>query len=125
MGWVTTRGPHTTPTRSPTATAVSVARSLRLSRPLSATRINAAPCSRLQRAHDLQHIARARFGELPDDRAVGEKQNAIGDLRTARIVRHHHDRLAVLPRRVAQQLEDLAAGLRVKIARGLIGEQDR
>src|SRR2546428_1176111 len=34
-------------------------------------------------------------------------------------------RSAVLLRRVAQQLEDLAAGLRVEIARGLIGEQDR
>jgi hypothetical protein len=45
--------------------------------------------------------------------------------RRARVVRDHHDRLAVARDRLAQQLEDLAARLRVEVAGRLVGEDDR
>ena len=41
------------------------------------------------------------------------------------VVRHHHGRLPVGVHRLAHQLEDLTAGLRVEVAGRLVGEQDR
>ena len=55
---------------------------------------------------------------------VGEVEHAVGDRGGARLVRDHHDRLAELLDRVAQELEDLGAGRRVEVAGGLVGEHD-
>ena len=44
--------------------------------------------------------------------------------RGARVVGDHHDRLPEVAHRVAQELEDLAARLRVEVAGRLVGEDD-
>ena len=49
--------------------------------------------------------------------AVGEHEQAVGERGGVRVVGDHHDRLAELVDRVAQQLEHLAGGLRVEVAR--------
>ena len=63
--------------------------------------------------------------QLLDDLPVGEEQDPVGDRRGARVVGHHHDRLAVGLRGVAQQVEDVASCLRVEVPGRLVGEQDR
>ena len=95
-------------------------RTLRPRRPLSAKRVTSArprPSPRRSRAA----LAPA---ELPDDAAVGEVEDAVGDRRRARLVGDHHDRLPELLDRVPEQLEDLGAGLRVEVARRLVREDD-
>ena len=57
--------------------------------------------------------------------AVGEEQDAVGDLGRMRVVRDHHHRLAELLGRRAQELEDAGARLRVEVAGRLVGEHDR
>ena len=42
----------------------------------------------------------------------------------AGVVRHHHDRLAVLAHRPAHEVEDLGAGAGVEVAGRLVGEHD-
>ena len=63
-------------------------------------------------------------GELLDDLAVGEEEDAVGRGGRTRLVRDHDERLAVVLHRRAQQLEDLAAGLRVEVAGRLVREDD-
>src|SRR5207248_5090471 len=93
-----------------TAMAVRLARSLRPSRPLSATRvISVAPWS-LEGAHHLEHLLGAGLAQLTGDAPVGQEQDVIGDRRRAGLVRDHHDRLVIGLGRLAQQLENLAAG---------------
>src|ERR1700719_2724070 len=105
-----------------TAIAVRLARSFRPRRPLSATRVigRCARRSSLERAHDLEHLLRARLGELAGDAPVGQKEDAVRDRRRPWLVGDHHDRLAVGLARLTEKLEDLAARARVKIARGLV-----
>ena len=62
--------------------------------------------------------------ELPDDQAVGEEEDAVGDRGRAGLVRDHDERLPVVGHRVLEQLEDLAARLRVEVAGRLVGEHD-
>ena len=50
--------------------------------------------------------------------------DAVGDRRGVRVVRDHHDRLAELVDRLAQQRQHLLAGARVEVAGRLVGEQD-
>ena len=59
-----------------------------------------------------------------DDLAVGEEQHRVGDRGRAGVVRDHHDRLAEVVDRAAQQLEHVAARVRVEVAGRLVGEHD-
>ncbi len=59
-----------------------------------------------------------------DDQAVAQEHDAIGDRGGARVVRHDHDRLAEVGRRLAHELEDLGARLGVEVARRLVREDD-
>ena len=61
---------------------------------------------------------------MPAMRAVGEEDDAIGDRGRRGIVRDHDDGLAEVVHGAAQQPEDLAAGLRVEVARRLVAEDD-
>src|SRR5581483_10501868 len=63
--------------------------------------------------------------EVLDDLAVVQEQDPVGDRGRARVVRHHHGRLAVLVHRLAQQPEDLAARRGVEVPRRLVREDDR
>ena len=56
---------------------------------------------------------------------VGQEQHRVGDRGGARVVGDHHDRLAELVDRAAQQVEHVAARLRVEVAGRLVGEHDR
>ena len=59
-----------------------------------------------------------------DDQPVAEEQHAVGDRGGARVMRDDHDRLPELGGRLAQQVEDLGARLRVEVAGRLVGEDD-
>jgi hypothetical protein len=61
------------------------------------------------------------FHELP----LLEVQRALGAFGRARIVRHHHDRLAVIAVERLQQVEDLVAGLAIEVAGRFVGQQQR
>ena len=65
----------------------------------------------LERLHDVEDLVGREVLAVRDDQAVGEEHDAVGDRGRARVVRDHHDRLAVLVDRAAQQLEDLGAGV--------------
>jgi len=78
-----------------------------------------------ERAHHFEHVTGIRVDELFDDQPVRQEQDPVGDRCCPGIVRDHHDRLAVGVRGASQQIEDLAAGLRIEVSGGLIGEQDR
>ncbi len=52
-------------------------------------------------------------------------QGALGALGGARVVRHHHDGLAVIAIERLQEIENLVAGLAIEIAGRLVGEQQR
>src|SRR5262245_3644123 len=67
---------------------------------------------------------RRRLVELIDDPAVGEEQRPVRVRGRARVVGDHDDGLAHLVDRTAQEAEDLAAGARVDVAGGLVGEHD-
>src|SRR5205085_1468993 len=130
--------PLTIATPRTIAIAVSVALSFRPSSPLMATRVmgRASPSrlgrvrqeqqsSRLERAHDLEHLSGARTRQLLDDEAVREEQDPLGDRRSARLVGHHHDCLLILLDRGPEELQDLASRLGVQVPGWLIREQDR
>ena len=104
--------PLTIATPRTIASAVRTARSLRPSRPLNAT---ASRANLLERPQDL---VLDRAAELLDDQAVGEEQNPVGDRGRPRVVGHHHHRLPEVTHRLLEQLEDLAARLRVEVAVG-------
>ena len=59
------------------------------------------------------------------DAAVAEHDDAVGDRRGVRVVRDHHDRLAELVDRLAQQGEHLVGRLGVQVAGRLVGEHHR
>ena len=65
----------------------------------------------------LEDLVGRRGAEVLHDQAVGEEEDAVGDGGRVRVVGDHHGRLAVARDRVAQQLQDLAARLRVEVAR--------
>ena len=74
--------------------------------------------------HRRDHVLRIGAGELVDDVAVGEEEDPVGDRGRARVVRDHHGRLAGVLHGLAQELEDLAAGLGVEVAGRLVREDD-
>ena len=101
------------------ASAVRTVRTLRPSRLFRAKRVTARDL-----VHRLGDLVLGRALELPDDQPVGEVEDAVGDRRGSRLVGDHHDRLAELLDGVPEQLEDLAARLRVEVARRLVREHD-
>src|SRR5439155_4565725 len=87
--------PLTIATPMTIAIAVSEARTLRPSRPFSATRITATAPALVERAHHLEHACRGGVAQLVDDQSVGQEQDPVRDRCAARVVRHDHDRLPV------------------------------
>ena len=109
------------------ASEVRASRSLRPSRSLIAMRVIRSTRGRVpvELVHRLEHLGRGGALLVEDDQAVGEVEDAVGDRGRARIVGHHHDRLAVVVARAPEQREDLGARARVEVARRLVGEDDR
>src|SRR5581483_2915377 len=104
------------------ANAVRTVRSFRPQRPRSATDLTPSrPADLLHRGDDLVRVG-AR--QLLDDVAVREEEDPVGDRGRARVVRDHHRRLSPILYRLAEELEDLAAGPRVEVPGGLVGEDD-
>ena len=73
----------------------------------------------------LQRSGRNFMRALLHQHALLEVQRALGALGGVRIVRDHHDRLAVLAVERLQQIEDLVAGLAIEVAGRLVAEQQR
>src|SRR5665811_2251289 len=95
-------------TPSTIAMAVRLERSLRVRSPRKVIRIiGLSPPDLLDRLLDL---FRSRLRQLPDDCAVAEEEDAIGDRGHACVVSDHDDRLSERLDRVVQEIEDLAAG---------------
>ena len=59
------------------------------------------------------------------DPPVGEHQQPVGEGGGVGVVGDHHDRLAEVVDGMAQQVEHVAGGFRVEVARGLVREHDR
>ena len=106
-------------TPSSTAIAVSAERSLRVGRAPGGPE----PITR-QRLQVVEDLVLRRALVVVDDLAVGQEQDRVGDRRRARVVGDHHDRLAELVDGAAQQVEHVAAGVRVEVAGRLVGEHD-
>ena len=59
------------------------------------------------------------------DQAVADPDDPVGVGGDGRVVRHQDDREAVLGVELAEEVEDLPAGLRVEVAGRLVGDQER
>jgi hypothetical protein len=73
----------------------------------------------------VEHRLAVGFAHLVDDLAVGQEHDAVGEGRGDGVVGHHHDGLAELIDRAAQQAEHLGPRPRVEVAGRLVGEHDR
>ena len=58
------------------------------------------------------------------DPALDQPHHAIGAGDDVHVVRHHDDSQPVLPVQVAEQADDLAAGVGVEVAGRLVGQED-
>ncbi len=67
---------------------------------------------------------RGGLAHLVDDLAVPQEHDAVGEARSVGVVRHHQDRLFVVVHRVAEELQELRAALRVEVPGRLVGEDD-
>src|SRR3954451_6678768 len=123
---VSTYVPERKETQRMTDPGVSASRNLRARAPFSASRNNSA--LPLRRRVEALHPGEDRLGgwvvDVVDDLPVGEEQRAVGVRRTDRVVGDDDDRLLVLVDAAPQEVQDLAAGPRVEVARGLVGEDD-
>src|SRR5271154_3145916 len=115
---VRTKVPEMNVTPSTMAMPVSTSRSLCARRPLMVTFHMSAP----QLLHVLEHRVGRGGGELSDDVAVGQEDDAIRVGGPARVMGDHDDRLVELRDRAAQEREHLRGRVRVQVARGLVGE---
>src|SRR5271166_4642644 len=95
---VRTNVPAMNVTPSTMASAVRTSRSLCASNPLTVTR----HMSGSQGPDALQHQVRGRLGQLVDDVAVGQEDDAVGVGGPVRVVGHHDDGLAELRDGTAQ-----------------------
>ena len=59
------------------------------------------------------------------DKSVADADDAVGMGGDRRVVRDQDDRQAILAVEVAEEVEDLLAGLGVEVAGGFIGDQER
>src|ERR1700761_1604187 len=98
---VSTKVPEMNVTPSTMASAVSASRSLWASRPLIVT----FHMSGSQRPDPLQDGVGGGLEELADHRSVGQEDDPVRVRGTARVVRHHDDRLAELGHRTPQERE--------------------
>ncbi len=73
----------------------------------------------------LQRSGRNFMPRFLHELALFEVQRPLRAFGRVRIVRHHHDGLAVLLVERLQQIEDLVAGLAIEIAGRLVAEQQR
>src|SRR6476659_8467130 len=119
--FVSTNVPLIIATPRTIAIAVSAVRNLRLSSPLIANLVTRWTSRGRELFHHLIDRVRVALAELPHDRTVVEEQHAMRDRCRAGVVRHHDDRLTVVVDRASQELQDLAAGGRVEVARRLVG----
>src|ERR1700760_2334951 len=99
---VRTNVPATSATPRTIATAVRAALSRRVASPLSATRSTA-----LQVLHGVDDLVLVGAGEVTDELAVREEEEAIGDGRRLGVVGDHHHRLPHRVDRAPQEGEDL------------------
>src|SRR5690348_11499240 len=120
---VRTNVPEMNVTPKMIASAVSASRSLCASSPLSVTfRMCHPPLLIAERPHAFQHGVGGRRFELAHHRPVGQEHHPVGVGGTARVVRHHDDRLAEFADRLLQEGQDAVRGVRVEVAGGLVGE---
>ena len=70
-------------------------------------------------------MARSGRGGLFEQLSLLEVQRAARELGGLRVVRHHHDGLAVLAIQYLEQAEDLVGGLAVKVAGRLVADEER
>src|SRR3954454_8553684 len=116
---VNTSVPTTNATPMTTAKPVRTDRSLRVSRPRSATRVTSG-----HRLHQVEHALGVLAAAVVDHLAVAEHHDPVGHCGRRGIVGDHDHRLAELVHGLAQQPQDLLGGVRVEVARRLVGEQD-
>ena len=117
---VRTNVPLIIATPSTIAIAVSAVRSLRPSRPASATLIMR--CARPIAARISTAGLRGSSSTIRPSARNSTRSAIVGGVR---VVRDHDHRLPELLRRAAQQLEDLLPRRRVEVAGRLVGEDDR
>src|SRR5262249_15112286 len=122
---VRTKVPLIIATPSTIAIAVRAVRSFRLRRPRIANQVMPSASRGGELLHHVVDRVRVALADLAHDEPVGEEQHAMGGRSRARVVRHHHDRLAVLVDGAAEELEDLAARRRVEGPGWPGREQDR
>ena len=105
-------------TPSTMARAVSARRSLWASSPLKVT----PTCQLPSVLHALEHRVGGRVGQVAHDLAVGQEHHPVGIGRAVGVVGDHDDGLAELGHRAAQEGQHLGGGVRVQVARRLVGE---
>src|SRR5262245_51132383 len=69
--------------------------------------------------------ASAAIGAVPEQAPRVEAQDASAARRDALVVRDEHERDAARRVQLEQEIDDLRAGARVQVARGLVGEEER
>src|SRR5271165_1048567 len=117
---VRTNVPAMNVTPSTMASAVSARRSLWARSPLMVTRHT----SGAHRSDVLEDRVGRRRGEVVDDLAVAQKNDPVGVGRAMGVVGDHDDGLAEFGDRPTQEGQHLGRGVRVEVARGLIGEDE-
>ena len=104
--------PDISATPSAIAMPVRTARSLREKNPRSTTAASA------ERLHQVEHPVDVERRAVADDAPVGEHDQAVGVRGGVRVVGDHHDRLAELVDRAAQQREHLADAVESRLPVG-------
>src|SRR5262249_28652196 len=117
---VRTKVPLISATPSTIAIAVRAVRSFRLRRPRIANQVMPSASRGGELLHHVVDRVRVALADLAHDEPVGEEQHAMSGCSRARVVRHHHDRLAVLVDGAAEDPADLAAPRRAQGPGGLL-----
>src|SRR5499427_921925 len=120
---VNTKLPAIRPVPRATASAVIASRAPWLRRLANMVR-NMSVTPWLEGGHPVQDGLRCGLVEPAGDPPVGEEDNPVGVAGSHRVVGDHDDGLAELAHAAAQQVQDLRAGAGVKVAGGLVGEDD-
>src|SRR5262245_36838625 len=102
--------PATNATPRTTASDVRARRTLWARSPFRVARhMGSAP----QALHPVEHSVGGRPVHLVHDLAVGQEHDPVGEARGVRVVGDHHDGLAEVGHRLAEEPEQLGPGLRV------------
>ena len=78
-----------------------------------------------RRLHAIEDRRRGRRRQVADDLAVRQEHDLVGVAGRVGVVGHHHDRLGELVDGAAHERQQLGRGMRVQLARRLVGEHDR